>query len=172
MSRLFAQVRHCLTLPEPPTFDETTMTPRKKTYSTTSLSAPKRDEVTETKSLQLLMCVGSRLDLSVQVEDFGSSQQEMERLLLLPHYCALRSACRNMDTLATKLSIAMLRHTDVLPADKAYCESGLDAKVFPWLAHPTSYARSVLLAAAGRRRPPSAADSHSPIVPTKNVITK
>jgi intraflagellar transport protein 172 len=56
----------------------------------------------------------------------------MERLLLLAHYSTLRSACRNigaLDTLAAKLSVAMLRHTDILPADKAYYEAGLDAKV-------------------------------------------
>ncbi|XP_063226619.1 intraflagellar transport protein 172 homolog isoform X1 [Bacillus rossius redtenbacheri] len=58
-------------------------------------------------------------------------QQEFEELLLICHYfasrCAFRSA-KALDQLTTKLSVAMLRHTDVIPADKAFYEAGTDCK--------------------------------------------
>jgi intraflagellar transport protein 172 len=53
-------------------------------------------------------------------------------LLTLAHFYAIRSACRDVDgleSLAAKLSIALLRFTDVIPSDKAYYEAGMDAKV-------------------------------------------
>lgn len=33
------------------------------------------------------------------------------------------------DTVAAKLSISLLRHTELLPADKAFYEAGIAAKV-------------------------------------------
>lgn len=33
------------------------------------------------------------------------------------------------DTLAAKLSISLLRHSDVIPCDKAFYEAGIAAKV-------------------------------------------
>ena len=35
----------------------------------------------------------------------------------------------SLHTVAAKLSIAMLRHTDVIPADKAFYEAGIMCKV-------------------------------------------
>jgi intraflagellar transport protein 172 len=53
-------------------------------------------------------------------------------LLTLAHFCATRCACHEVDgleSLAAKLSIALLRFTDVIPSDKAYYEAGMDARV-------------------------------------------
>ncbi|XP_059491021.1 intraflagellar transport protein 172 homolog [Neocloeon triangulifer] len=70
-------------------------------------------------------------------EDFYSTQKypEIRTLLTLAHFCAIRSACRGVDgleSLAAKLSIALLRFTDVIPSDKAYFEAGMDAKALGW----------------------------------------
>lgn len=40
-------------------------------------------------------------------------------------YCPLSL----QDTVAAKLSISLLRHTDLIPADKAFYEAGIAAKV-------------------------------------------
>lgn len=50
------------------------------------------------------------------------------QLLLISHYYALRCACRQTTTLksiAVKISAALLRYTDIIPADKAYYEAGM-----------------------------------------------
>lgn len=57
---------------------------------------------------------------------------EFETLLRIAHYYAARCAYReskNLIPLATKISIALLRYTDIIPADKAFYEAGIDAKV-------------------------------------------
>lgn len=58
--------------------------------------------------------------------------EEFENMLLIAHYYAARSAAIGQDNLkniATKLSVALLRHTDVIPADKAFYEAGIMCKV-------------------------------------------
>lgn len=49
-------------------------------------------------------------------------------LLLITHYYALRTACRQVPSLKSvgvKISAALLRYTDIIPADKAYYEAGM-----------------------------------------------
>uniref|UniRef100_A0A8C9QX79 Intraflagellar transport protein 172 homolog n=1 Tax=Scleropages formosus TaxID=113540 RepID=A0A8C9QX79_SCLFO len=61
--------------------------------------------------------------------------EEFEQMLLIAHYHATRSAARGMDQLnavAAKLSISLLRHTELIPADKAFYEAGLAAKETGW----------------------------------------
>ncbi|POI27903.1 hypothetical protein CIB84_008347, partial [Bambusicola thoracicus] len=56
---------------------------------------------------------------------------EFETMLLISHYYATRSAAqgvKQLDTVAARLSISLLRHTDLLPADKAFYEAGIAAK--------------------------------------------
>lgn len=60
---------------------------------------------------------------------------EFETMLLISHYYATRSAAqgvKQLDTVAARLSISLLRHTDLLPADKAFYEAGLAAKAVNW----------------------------------------
>ncbi|XP_065212288.1 intraflagellar transport protein 172 homolog [Planococcus citri] len=57
--------------------------------------------------------------------------KEFETLLLISHYYALRCACKNIPSLTPtilKISIALLRYTDIIPADKAYFEAGVTAR--------------------------------------------
>ncbi|XP_062344303.1 intraflagellar transport protein 172 homolog isoform X2 [Cinclus cinclus] len=63
------------------------------------------------------------------------AHEEFERMLLISHYCATRSATqglKQLDTMAAQLSISLLRHTDLLPADKAFYEAGIAAKAVSW----------------------------------------
>lgn len=60
--------------------------------------------------------------------------QEFESMLLIAHYYANRSAAmaqKSLDSIAAKLSVSLLRHTDVIPADKAFFEAGMMARVSP-----------------------------------------
>ncbi|XP_014243162.1 intraflagellar transport protein 172 homolog [Cimex lectularius] len=59
------------------------------------------------------------------------TQTEFETIMMIGHYYALRSALRylsNTDKLVAKISISLLRYSDIIPADKAYFEAGMDAK--------------------------------------------
>ncbi|OWF38575.1 intraflagellar transport protein 172 homolog [Mizuhopecten yessoensis] len=68
-------------------------------------------------------------------ENMGKSQdsnspqhEEFEWMLLISHYYAARSvamAHKSLDSVATKLSVSLLRHTDIIPADKAFYEAGM-----------------------------------------------
>lgn len=55
-----------------------------------------------------------------------------KKLLLIAHYNTMRISCignEQLDTVAAKLSISLLRHTDVIPADKAFYEAGVMCQV-------------------------------------------
>ncbi len=59
--------------------------------------------------------------------------QEFEKLLFICHLYAVRCACKNVPSLSpivVKISIALLRYSDLIPADKAYYEAGVDARVW------------------------------------------
>lgn len=68
--------------------------------------------------------------------DAGSlHHREFERHLLISHYLATRAAFQEMEQLkplVAKLSTSLLRYTDLLPADKAFYESGLHCKAVGW----------------------------------------
>ncbi|KAH8278227.1 hypothetical protein KR044_002922 [Drosophila immigrans] len=56
---------------------------------------------------------------------------QAEQLLTIAHYYATRAACRavpSLQPLAVRLSLALLRHTDVLPVDKGFYEAGLELR--------------------------------------------
>ncbi|XP_043365854.1 intraflagellar transport protein 172 homolog isoform X3 [Dermochelys coriacea] len=63
------------------------------------------------------------------------AHEEFENMLLISHYYAIRSAAqgvKQLDVLAAKLSISLLRHTELIPADKAFYEAGTAAKAVGW----------------------------------------
>ncbi|KAH0622981.1 hypothetical protein JD844_025935 [Phrynosoma platyrhinos] len=63
------------------------------------------------------------------------AHEEFETMLLVSHYYATRSAAQSikqLDSVAAKLSISLLRHTDIVPADKAFYEAGTAAKAVGW----------------------------------------
>lgn len=70
--------------------------------------------------------------MQTQQIDKEAEKSEFDLLLTIVHYYATRSACLGQQTLenqAAKISISLLRHTDVIPVDKAFYEAGLAAKV-------------------------------------------
>lgn len=55
-----------------------------------------------------------------------------QRLMLISHYNAMRCACaenEQLDSISAKISISLLRYTDILASDKAFYEAGLMCKV-------------------------------------------
>ncbi|KAF7235879.1 hypothetical protein EYD10_17309 [Varanus komodoensis] len=63
------------------------------------------------------------------------AHEEFETMLLVSHYYATRAAAQSvkqLDTVAAKLSISLLRHTEIIPADKAFYEAGMAAKGVGW----------------------------------------
>jgi len=68
--------------------------------------------------------------------DGTPAHDDFKLLLRVSHYLAARSACRvageGLAETAAKLSAALLRHSDLLPADKAFYEAGKDARAVSW----------------------------------------
>lgn len=74
-------------------------------------------------------------EMSSTAESGSLHHREFERHLVISHYLATRTAFQDVDqlkTLVAKLSTSLLRHTDILPADKAFYESGLHCKGVGW----------------------------------------
>ncbi|XP_074392344.1 intraflagellar transport protein 172 homolog isoform X2 [Zonotrichia albicollis] len=85
----------------------------------------------ELRDVLLALCE----NLAKSSEAEPAAQEEFERMLLICHYCAARAAAQGLpqlDTMAAQLSISLLRHTDLLPADKAFYEAGMAAKAVSW----------------------------------------
>jgi intraflagellar transport protein 172 len=68
--------------------------------------------------------------------DGTAAHEDFKLLLRVSHYLATRSACRGageaLAETAAKLSAALLRHSDLVPADKAFYEAGKDARAVGW----------------------------------------
>ncbi|XP_053107178.1 intraflagellar transport protein 172 homolog isoform X2 [Hemicordylus capensis] len=63
------------------------------------------------------------------------AHEEFEVMLLVCHYYATRAAAQSLkqlDMVAAMLSISLLRHTEIIPADKAFYEAGTAAKGIGW----------------------------------------
>ncbi len=74
-------------------------------------------------------------DLTENLQQGGDAYDEFRLLLLISHYLATRAACQTQSELkdtAARLSVTMLRHSDVLPADKAFYEAGSAARDAGW----------------------------------------
>lgn len=62
----------------------------------------------------------------------SSIHTEFEILLNISHYYASRCAFNELESLkylVSKVSSSLLRHTDIIPADKAFYEAGINARV-------------------------------------------
>lgn len=78
------------------------------------------------------MLASLNLAMSVTVDANSVTHHEIETLQLVAHYFSARVAFREVRALknqATKISIALLRYSDVIPADRAFYEAGQDARV-------------------------------------------
>lgn len=54
-----------------------------------------------------------------------------EKLLLIAHYYTTRAACReipSLQSIAVRISVAILRYTEFIPIDKAFFEAGMDLR--------------------------------------------
>ncbi|KAG1963505.1 intraflagellar transport protein [Pimephales promelas] len=83
------------------------------------------------RDVLLLLCE----NLTKSSEANSPAHEEFEQMLLVAHYYATRSAAQGIDQLssvAAKLSVSLLRHTELFPADKAFYEAGLAAKAVGW----------------------------------------
>ncbi|XP_039285389.1 intraflagellar transport protein 172 homolog [Nilaparvata lugens] len=61
----------------------------------------------------------------------GATHVELDTLMRISHYYAVRTACRPikaLEEIVCRISIALLRHSDIIPADKAYYEAGIEAR--------------------------------------------
>ena len=76
-------------------------------------------------------------NLAQSSEGNTPNHEMFETLLTIAHYYAMRSAAMShsvLETVAAKLSVSLLRHTDIIPADKAFFEAGVMCKVRQYLS--------------------------------------
>uniref|UniRef100_H3CIP1 Intraflagellar transport protein 172 homolog n=2 Tax=Tetraodon nigroviridis TaxID=99883 RepID=H3CIP1_TETNG len=74
-------------------------------------------------------------NLSRSAEAGSPAHEDFDQMLLVAHYYAARSAAKGVAqlvTIATKLSVSLLRHTMLIPADRAFYEAGLACKAVGW----------------------------------------
>ncbi|XP_041831040.1 intraflagellar transport protein 172 homolog [Melanotaenia boesemani] len=83
------------------------------------------------RNFLLLLCE----NMSKSAEANSPAHEDFEQMLLIAHYFATRSAANGVEQLisiAAKLSVSLLRHTELVPADKAFYEAGLACKAVGW----------------------------------------
>lgn len=59
-------------------------------------------------------------------------EKEFEKYMFISHLYAMRCAfcdISSLGTLVVKLLVALLRYTDIIPADKGYYEAGIATQV-------------------------------------------
>uniref|UniRef100_A0A3P8SZX4 Intraflagellar transport protein 172 homolog n=1 Tax=Amphiprion percula TaxID=161767 RepID=A0A3P8SZX4_AMPPE len=74
-------------------------------------------------------------NMSKSAEANSPAHEDFEQMLLIAHYYATRSAAKGVEQLisvAAKLSVSVLRHTELIPADKAFYEAGLSCRAVGW----------------------------------------
>ncbi|XP_023121303.2 intraflagellar transport protein 172 homolog [Amphiprion ocellaris] len=74
-------------------------------------------------------------NMSKSAEANSPAHEDFEQMLLIAHYYATRSAAKGVEQLisvAAKLSVSLLRHTELIPADKAFYEAGLSCRAVGW----------------------------------------
>ncbi|XP_031717380.1 intraflagellar transport protein 172 homolog isoform X2 [Anarrhichthys ocellatus] len=74
-------------------------------------------------------------NMSRSAEANSPAHEDFEQMLLIAHYYATRSATKGVAQLVSlpaKLSVSLLRHTELVPADKAFYEAGLACRAVGW----------------------------------------
>ena len=72
------------------------------------------------------------LNISKSPEKDSADAKTFQKLFIIAHYNTMRCTCvenEQLDSIAAKISIALLRYTDLLPADKAFYEAGIMCQV-------------------------------------------
>ncbi|CAH1772611.1 unnamed protein product [Owenia fusiformis] len=70
-------------------------------------------------------------NLAKSSEANSPQSEEFETMLIIVHYYAAKCASlshSSLDTIACKLAVSLLRHTEIIPADKAFYEAGMLCK--------------------------------------------
>nr|XP_057921402.1 intraflagellar transport protein 172 homolog [Doryrhamphus excisus] len=73
--------------------------------------------------------------LSKSSGENSAAHEDFEQMLLISHYYAARAAAAGMEELtaiSAKLCVSLLRHTDLVPADRAFYEAGLACRAAGW----------------------------------------
>lgn len=74
-------------------------------------------------------------NLAKSPEKDTSDHKTFQKLFLIAHYNTMRCSCagnEQLDLIAAKLSISLLRHCDIIPADKAFYEAGIMCQKLKW----------------------------------------
>ncbi|XP_058470061.1 intraflagellar transport protein 172 homolog [Solea solea] len=74
-------------------------------------------------------------NVSKSAEANTAAHEDFEQMLLIAHYYATRAAASGVEPLisvSAKLSVSLLRHTELVPADKAFYEAGLACRTVGW----------------------------------------
>ncbi|XP_027896583.1 intraflagellar transport protein 172 homolog [Xiphophorus couchianus] len=74
-------------------------------------------------------------NLTKSAEANSPAHEDFEQMLLIAHYLAARSAAKGFEQLmsiAAKVSVSLLRYTELIRADKAFYEAGLACKAVGW----------------------------------------
>uniref|UniRef100_A0A3Q3IYM6 Intraflagellar transport protein 172 homolog n=1 Tax=Monopterus albus TaxID=43700 RepID=A0A3Q3IYM6_MONAL len=74
-------------------------------------------------------------NMTKSAEANSPAHEDFEQMLLIAHYFATRSAAKGieqLETVAVKLSVSLLRHTELIPVDKAFYEAGLACRAVGW----------------------------------------
>ncbi|KAK0173296.1 hypothetical protein PV328_006513 [Microctonus aethiopoides] len=69
--------------------------------------------------------------LTKQIEGSSTSEEKFMRLLQTAHYSAVKCACQSfppLSSLLPKISISLLRFSDILLADRCYYEAGIECR--------------------------------------------
>ena len=74
-------------------------------------------------------------NLAKSPEKDTSDHKTFQKLFLIAHYNTMRCSCvgnEQLDLISAKLSISLLRHCDIIPADKAFYEAGVMCQKLKW----------------------------------------
>uniref|UniRef100_A0A3B4BGA9 Intraflagellar transport protein 172 homolog n=1 Tax=Periophthalmus magnuspinnatus TaxID=409849 RepID=A0A3B4BGA9_9GOBI len=74
-------------------------------------------------------------NVSKSAEANSPVHYDFEQMLLIAHYYATRSAAKGVEQLssiASRLSVSLLRYTEMIPADKAFFEAGTHCRAEGW----------------------------------------
>ena len=74
-------------------------------------------------------------NLAKSPEKDTHDHKSFQKCFLIAHYNTMRCSCAGndqLDVIAAKLSISLLRYTDIIPADKAFYEAGRMCQKLKW----------------------------------------
>ncbi|VDP85645.1 unnamed protein product [Echinostoma caproni] len=101
---------------------------------------------------------------AIHAADIETETAEIfERMLLVAHYYATRSALmassQDVREMTTKLSVSLLRHSDILPADKVFYEAGIQCREIGWNSMAFVFLNHYLDLVEAIENPDSSADN-------------